>query len=329
MKKGKNRKIKNWVEKNFKITIGVCCGILVGIVLMLFLWPERIAQNKNGEDIILSFDGKKYSVTDFYNNMLNFYNASILVNMIDKDILSSKYSLTEAEEATIKEQAVSYISYYQESYGYTEEEFLTSNGFNSYDEFIEYLKLDSLRNKYLEEYVKSLVKEEDIKEYYEQNVYGKYTTHYISVASNDSSKDDETLIAKILKEVKEGSSYETIKEKYSKSIKSGELIISWDDVTTDEKYVSAAKKIKAGKYSSNYITTTTYGHCIIWVDSIDKIPTLDSERENIILTLSMQLGQDDQKLIYKALIDLRDDYNLKIYDTNINQKYELYKKSFK
>lgn len=329
MKTQKEKKNKNWLKKNSKIIIGIICGIFVGIIFMLIIWPERIAQNKNGEDIAFSFKGKEYTVNELYSNMLDLYNASVLVNMVDEDILSPKYPLTTAEEETLNEQADSYISYYQESYGYTEEEFLTSNGFNSYEEFVNYLKLDTLRNKYYQDYLKGLIKDKEIKDYYDKNVYGKYNTHYLAVASNDDSTEDETLIKKILKEVKAGTSYEDLKTKYDKNISSGEVIVSWDNDSNDTDYVTEAKKIKTGKCSSKYITTSAYGHTIIWVDSIDDKLSLEEEKDNIILKLSKNMDAEDSNLLYKALIELREENDFKIFDTNLNNKYSIYKKSFK
>ena len=82
---------------------------------------------------------------------------------------------------------------YEENYGLTKEKFLTQNGFDSEDEFIEFLTLDYLRNKYYEEYIASQISDEEIEKYYNENVFAPINVEHILVRIPSEVNDDAAL----------------------------------------------------------------------------------------------------------------------------------------
>ena len=79
----------------------------------------------------------------------------------------------------VESNADYYINMYQQYYKYTEEQFLSANGFSSYDSYLEYLKLDYRRKKYQDDYVEENLTDKEIQKYYDENVYGDINCQHI------------------------------------------------------------------------------------------------------------------------------------------------------
>lgn len=219
-----------------------------------------------------------------------------------------------------------YFDLYKSYYGYTEEEFLTNNGFSSKDDFREYLVLDYLRNLYYQEYAEEQVTTSKINSYYKNSVFGKINTNFIAVATSADNATD--LIEEIITKLNEGSTYEEITEEYKDKITYKELGYQGFNSDLDSEYMTALKKLKDNQYTKEYVTTD-YGYTIIFRLDTEEKETLDNVKDDIIKYLAEEYKEADENLYYKALINLRKKYNLEFNDTDLKNKYQQYCKEYK
>lgn len=119
-----------------------------------------------GNDDVASFNGDTITKDELYEEMRNYNSYNILITMIDKCILEKMYPKDDKMMDEVNDTAKYYYDTYESYYGYTKEEFLSAYGYSSEEVFIDYLILDHRRKLYYEDYVKNIITEDEIREYY-------------------------------------------------------------------------------------------------------------------------------------------------------------------
>ena len=317
--------MKNKIVNKNNIVI-LTIGVILGVIITIPFFPKRIAKLKDGTEAVASINDKNITADDLYNSMKNEYSLVFLLNLIDKTVLEDLYTLTDSMNTEIDETLEYYFDLYKSYYGYTEEEFLTNNGFSSKDDFREYLVLDYLRNLYYQEYAEEQVTTSKINSYYKNSVFGKINTNFIAVATSTDNATD--LIEEIITKLNEGSTYEEITEEYKDKITYKELGYQGFNSDLDSEYMTALKKLKDNQYTKEYVTTD-YGYTIIFRLDTEEKETLDNVKDDIIKYLAEEYKEADENLYYKALINLRKKYNLEFNDTDLKNKYQQYCKEYK
>lgn len=325
----------------FHITLAFIIGAAIATIIAFVIWPDRIATLKNGEQAVVKVAGKTYTADNLYKRMKDHYSVSQLLDQIDNDILTKKYPETDEMKKEVESTAENYINMYKQYYNYTEEQFLSANGFSSKDDYLDYLKLDNRRKKYEEEYVKKSLSDKEIEEYYSDNVYGDIKCEHVlvEVASDNSStstssksnklkdEDAKKLAQEIIDKINDGTSWKDIQKKYKDKVTYENLgYQSWDsDLETTFK--DALKKMDNKSYSSEPVKTS-YGYHVIYRESQKKTPSLKNTKDKIIEKLVDKKMKDDSNLLYKALISLRNDKKIKFSDTDMKSKYDAYIKQY-
>ena len=138
----------------------------------------------------------------------------------------------------------------EQYYGTTKEQFLANNGFGSEAAFLEYLKLQYRRNEYSNDYVKSLVTDKEVEEYYNDEVYGDINTKHMLVKVDNSATDEdktkaENLAKEIISKLDEGKTFDELKEEYKDKITYEELGY--------KSYNASLESVKASLISSTFI----------------------------------------------------------------------------
>ena len=154
MEENKNENVFKKLLKKETI-ISLVIGLILGLVIMFFV--------NGGIEVLAS--GKIITKGNLYNRMKNYFSIELVLEEVDSAILNKKYKLAEEELNEIKETANKYIEQYQLYYGYTQEEFLSENGFENYDSFVNYLSLDYKRTKYFYDYVETKLEDNAVKNY--------------------------------------------------------------------------------------------------------------------------------------------------------------------
>ena len=337
-KKNQNKKlleIVNFLEKNRFIITSFVVGVIVTSLVAMLLWPERIATLKNGEEPIVKVGKNTYTADNLYTRMKEHYNVSQLLDQIDNDILTKLYPEDKEMTDEVKQNAEYYINMYKQYYNYTEEQFLSSNGFSSYNDFLEYLKLDNRRKKYLDEYIEKNLTDKEIENYYNKNVYGDINCQHILVetSSEENSKklkdeDGKKLAEEIIGKINDGTSWDEVKKKYKDKVTFEDLSYqSWDSDLEDS-FKTALKEMSDNSFSKEPVKTS-YGYHIIYRIDQKKVESLKKVKDKIITKLVEEKKSADSNLQQKALISLRNDNKIKFYDTNMESKYNTFKKQYK
>ena len=309
-------------------------GILLTTLIAFIIWPDRIAALKNGEEPVVKVGKENYTADELYEMMKDYYSVSILLDDIDDDLLTKLYPEDEEMTNAVNEDAEYYLNMYEQYYGYTEEQFLESNGFSSYNAFLDYLRLDYRRNKYLDEYVEKNLTDKEIEDYYNDNVYGDINTQHVLVeisSSEDDGKlsdeDAKKLAEEIITKLNDGTSWETIQEDYKDKITYEDLGYQAWDASLEESFLTALKEMEDNTYSEEPVKTS-YGYHVIYRLDQKEAPTLKEMKETIINKLVTNKKSEDANLLYKALIALREENKIDFKDTVMKDKYETYTKQY-
>lgn len=311
--------------------------IVLGTVLLVFgsLGCEKKTELKGGEDELVTFKDSKLNIStnDLYEKLKDKYGINFLIDMIDTNILNKEYEDSDSINDYVDIQVNSLRNYYK-----TETEFLeyiNNYGYKNVDELKEYFKLNYKRNLAVKDYLKTLISDDDITNYYNDKITGDIEAKHIlvEVKTTDSMTEDEKRTTKedALKKAKEaitklneGKTFEEISKEYSDDDATknngGSMgfvnTLDLDDVTRQE-----LTKLEIGKYSTEPLETE-YGYEIFLKVSVKDKPKLEEVKTHIIETLTDEKLTKDSKLQYKAMEYIRDKYEFSIKDEDLEIYYE-------
>lgn len=325
-------KFYDFVDKYRLAIYGVIGGVLATILVVILIWPDRIAKLENGLEPVASIDGLTITAEDLYEDMKEIYSVSSLLDKIDNKVLEEKYPENDEMNDELQEEAENYYNMYNQYYGISKEEFLAKNGFGSERAFIEYLRLQYRRSKYTDDYVKGLITDKEINDFYEEKVYGDINTKHILVkvdsnATDEDKKNAENLAKEIISKLNEGKTFDEVKEEYKDQITYEELGYKAYNASLESTYMEAMQKLENNSYSKEPVKTSYGYHVIYRIDQKEK-PALEDVKEEIITSLVEEKKSEDTYIQYKALEKMREDVNLKFTDTVLEKKYETYKSQY-
>ncbi len=295
----------------------------------------KIPTLENGEEAVVTLEEGKISANSLYKEIKEKYGISVLVDLIDKTILEAKYKDDDDEKEYVENQVKSFKSAVTENITY--EQILAYYGFASEQELKDYFSLTYKRNKAVNEYLATTIKEKEIKKYYEENIFGEINVKHILIAPEtlDGMTTEETKAAEekalkeakeVIKKLKNGEDWDKLAEKYSSDSanakKGGDLgwIATGD---TEEEFENAAFALKKGTYTTSPIKTKYGYHIIYKVDEKEK-PKYEDSKEGIIDTLVENKLNEDSTLYYKTLKQIRKDSKLDIDDSELKKDYDTY-----
>lgn len=325
-------KFYDFIDKYRLAIYGVIGGVLATVLVVILIWPDRIAKLENGLEPVASIDGLIVTAEDLYEDMKEIYSVSNLLDIIDNKILEEKYPETDEMNTELNDQAENYYNMYNQYYGYSKEEFLTKNGFGSERAFIEYLRLQYRRTQYTDDYIKEQITDKEIEKYYEDKVYGDINTKHILVkvsssATDEEKKEAENLAKEIITKLNEGKSFDEVKDEYNDKITYEELGYKAYNASLESAYMEAMQKLENNSYTKEPVQTSYGYHVIYRIDQKEK-PDLEDVKEEIITSLVSEHKSEDTSVQYKALEKMREDAKLEFTDTVLEKKYETYKSQY-
>ena len=325
-------KFYDFIDKYRLAIYGVIGGVLATVLVVILIWPDRIAKLENGLEPVASIDGLTVTAEDLYEDMKEIYSVSNLLDIIDNKILEEKYPETDEMNTELNDQAEKYYNMYNQYYGYSKEEFLTKTGFGSERAFIEYLRLQYRRTQYTDDYIKEQITDKEIEKYYEDKVYGDINTKHILVkvsssATDEEKKEAENLAKEIITKLNEGKSFDEVKDEYKDKITYEELGYKAYNASLESAYMEAMQKLENNSYTKEPVQTSYGYHVIYRIDQKEK-PALEDVKEEIITSLVSEHKSKDTSVQYKALEKMREDAKLKFTDTVLEKKYETYKSQY-
>lgn len=288
---------------------------------------------KNGEEVVAELDGKTITAEDLYAELKEQGGNVTLTNMIDEFILNKEYETDEDAETYADSQLQSYKSSY-DSYGMDFSDALKQAGYDGEDEFKDSLILDYKKKTATEDYVKNNLKDSEIKDYYDDNIFGDIEVRHILISpnTNDDMTDDEKKEAEkkakkeaedIIKKLDDGEKFSDLAKKYSDdegtASNGGKMTATYGSVV--DEFWDAASKLKDKTYTEEPVETE-YGYHIIYRIKQKEKPSLDKVRDDVIDDLVKEKMDNDSTLQTRALVELRKKYNLDITDSNLKKDYD-------
>ena len=326
-------KMLEFFDKYRLAIYGAVGGILITVLVVVIIWPDRIATLKDGTQPVAEIDNYTVTADDLYEDMKELYSISSLLDKIDNKILEKKYPEDDDMNDEIKEQAENYYKAYKQYYQMDKETFLSNNGFGSEKAFLEYLKLQYRRNTYAKDYIKTLISDKDVEKYYNDNVYGDINTKHILVkvdssASDEDKKAAEDLAKEIISKLNDGKSFDEVKDEYKDKITYEELGYKSYNANLESAYMDAMQKLDNNSYSKEPVKTSYGYHVIYRIDQKEK-PALEDVKEEIIDSLVSEKKSEDKNISYIALDKMREEAGLKFSDTVLEKKYNTYMAQYK
>ena len=324
--------------------------ILICLVSVLLVVTScgKIPKLENGQEAVVTLkDDKNISIDSLYSEMKDQYALSVLLDMVDRQLLSEIYKEDDDEKEYIESQ-LSQFKYYYESY-YTSQyssfsEFLHAMyGVNTEDELKKVVSLNYKRDLATDDYIEEkLIKDKEIEEYYEKNIFGDMKASHILIKAeyDDDANDEEIQKAKdkakkkaedLIKKLKDAKKDE-VKDLFAKLAKEnsdddsskngGDLdwFSSGDMVPEFEK---ATRNLKVDEFTDKPVETEYGYHIILKTGQKDKKSLKDAKKE-IIKALVDEKKEADSTLQTKALVALRDKYEINIQDKELKKQYKSY-----
>ena len=326
-------KFYEFFDKYHLAIYGALGGILVTVLVVVLIWPDRIATLKDGTQPVATIDGMTLTADELYDDMKEIYSVSSFLDKLDTKILTDKYPDTDEMDDEVKTEAENYYKAYEQYYKMSKEDFLKQNGFNTEKKFLEYLKLNNRRTKYVKEHTQSEVTDKEINKYYEDEVYGDINTKHILVkvdssASDDDKKEAENLAKEIISKLDEGKTFDEVKEEYKDKITYEELGYKSYNAALEEAYKNDMKNLKDGEYSKEPVKTSYGYHIVYRIDQKEK-PALEDIKDQIKEEIADEKISNDKNLYYVVLDKMRENANLKFEDTVLKDKYDNYMSQYK
>jgi len=316
-------------------------------VLLFVTSCGKIPKLENGQEAVVTIKGSDdISVDQLYTEMKDAHALSVLLDMIDKQLLEKLYPTDDAEKSYLDSQ-VELFKYYYEAY--------YSTGYANFEEYLYYqygvqdekglregLSLNYKRNLATDEYAKKQIKDKEIEKYYDEEIIGEMQASHILIKAeykDNASKDEiqkakdkakaeaEALIKKL-----NAAKKDEVKELFAKLAKEnsddgsasegGDL--GWfnkgDMVASFEK---ATIELKVNEYTKEVVESEYGYHIILKTGQKDK-PKLEEVKEEIINDLVEELKAEDDRIQLKALIDLREKQGVEFQDTELKKQYKTY-----
>ena len=291
------------------------------------------AELKDGSQVAVKLDGIKITADEYYNEIKGI-NIATLVDMIDHQLFDKKYGKTDEENDQVEEQIKSLKDQYgsnDDTYNAVLRQYF---GVQSEDELEDMLRLEFRRNAAINDFIEKNIKDKEIEKYYENDIYGEVKASHILItpsvsedATTDEKKkaEDEALkeAKKIIKELKNGKKFADLAKKYSKdeaSASNGGDLGYFDLNEMVDEFSDAVKELKVDEYTKEPVKSSFGYHIILKTGEKEK-PKLKDVKDKILETLREEKLNEDPTLYYKALVDIREEKNIKWKDDEIKKQY--------
>ena len=323
--------------------------LVLGVCSLLLCGCGKIPTLSNGDEAVVTFkDGEMISANDFYEEIKNSYGLDTLINMIDKYVFENEFpdDLKDAKayaESSV-DQLISYTGSEEDALTYVQQYY----GYQTLDAYKNFAYIGYLQSIAIEKYVQDNITDEELKDYYENDVYPDMTISHILITPDvtDDMSDDEKeeaenaakeQIEDIIDELNDAKDngddiekvFASLAEKYSEDDDTkddggnlGEINIGDLDSNYDE-LVKAANELKDGEYSTEVITTEL-GYHVILKTKTGKKASYDDSVDSMKDAIAEDKLNTDQSLMVDAIRYYRDLYELDIIDSEMDSQYGVY-----
>ena len=322
--------------------------LILGVCSLLLCGCGKIPTLSNGDEAVVTFkDGDMISANDFYEEIKNSFGLDTLLNMIDKYIFEAEFPVEMENGEAYAEAAIDQLRTNYE----TEEELLQAlqyYGYQTVEAYQNFVYISYMQNVAIEAYVKNNITEEELQDYYDNDVYPDMTISHILItpdvtddmsdeekeeAENTAKEEIENIIDELNEAKDNGEDIETTFAKLAKEYSEdddtkddggnlGEINIGSLDSNYDE-LIKAANSLKDGEYSTEVITTELGYHVILKTKTGEKA-SYDDSVDSMKDAITEDKLNSDQSLMVDAIRYYRDLYELDIVDSELDNQYSIY-----
>lgn len=303
--------------------------ICLAICLLVVTGCGTIPTLQNGEELVASIDGKEISVEDLYQELKRKQGTSVIVDMVDSFIADKE--IPDSDE--LRQRAEGEVEMYRfnyESDGQNFEYVLLNSGFESVEDFTNYLVATYKKDEVLKNFIKSEFTDEDINKHYENEIFGEMTVRHILITpdsdnSNREEAEEEALnkARELITQIQNGENFEELAQKHSDdggTKAEGGLFENFRKDNTDADFWQAAYELEVDEYTLEPVKSQFGYHIILKISSEDK-PSLELVREEILDTLADERLYLEDNLPMIAWAKIRENYNFNIVDSDIDKIY--------
>lgn len=308
--------------------------VIIGLCTMLLLTGcGQKAKLKNGKEVVAEIEGKTITAEDLYKELRKQGGTSVVVSMIDEFIANKEIETDKSAKEYANNQLTSLKTQYEQA-GQDFSAALKNAGYKNESAFKDVLILDYKKNKVVENYLADNLTDEEIKEYYDEEVFGELTVKHILVKpeTNDDMTDDEKTKAEqeakkkaenIIKELEDGAKFDDLVKKYSDDEGSKDNNGLIEDFTKDSvvsNFWDASIKLKNNEYTKEPVKSEFGYHVILRISQKEK-PKFKDVKDDIKEKLVEEMLNADSNLPASTWVKVRKKYKLDIKDDDIKKAY--------
>ena len=313
----------------------ICLSALLSVSLLATGCGKEI-EVKNGSKVAVSTKGNKITATEYYEKIKE-ENITSLIDMIDENLLNKKYPKTDEETKSIEDQINQIKTYYGEDENTYKQVIKQYFGVESEKELENKLSLEYKRTEAVKDQVLNNIKDDEIKKYYEENIFGQIKAKHILIkvdvdstaTEEEKTKAEEKALEKAKKliiKLNNGEDFSKLAKKNSDdegtASNGGDLgYFDLNDMVSE--FSEAVKKLKKNEYTKEPVKTE-YGYHIILKTGEKKKPELKTVKEEVKEKIRDNKLAEDSSLFYKALKEFREDNKIKFNDDVLKKAYEDY-----
>lgn len=310
--------------------------LIVSLCSMLLVCSgcKQEVELKDGKEVVASVKGKKITAEELFDELKESNGSTAVINMIDEFIVEKEIKDNKEAEEYAKAQVASMKSQY-EAAGYDWNSTLNQYGYANEKALVDEYATEYKKELTAKKFIQKNITEDEINEYYEKEIYGNYTVKHILVSPkvtddmSDEQKEEAEKKAldkakEVIKKLDDGSKWADLVKEYSDdtgSVENEGLIENFTKGDMVDEFFEASIKLEDGKYTKDPVEST-YGYHIILKVSNTKKPSLKDSKEKILDEIAENKLNNDEKLYNTTWKEIRESYNLKIADTEVEKAYK-------
>ena len=169
--------------------------ICLSLLTLTMTGCGNVPKLKDGTELIVEMDGLKMTTEEFYQKLKDTYGTYSLINSIDDLLLNNVYKTTDKMKEKIEKQILTLKNQFGSDF---ESAIQYYYGVSTEKQLYNLLEIVYKRELATSDYADTLVKDEDIKKYYDEEAIGDIKASHILIKSDatDSMTDDEKKEAK-------------------------------------------------------------------------------------------------------------------------------------
>ena len=317
------------MKKKVLLVLGALALVLTGC------GKGNIPKLENGKEVVASIDGFNLTADDLYEQLKKQNGINMVISKIDEAIINKEITDSKEAEDYADGQVDALRLQYQQYYGVELEEVLPQYDYADVDELKQDIMNDYNKNLVLNNYLEGVVTEDEINEYYENEIFGEMTVRHILIepdvtddmtteektaAEEAAKKEAEELIVKL----NEGANFEDLAKENSDdagTASQGGLFADFTKEGTDEAFFNASLALEDGKYTTTPVKSS-FGYYIILKVSQKEKPKLEDVIDTVKEKIVENKLEEDTNLSVIAWDEIRAKHNIKINDSVLKENYD-------